>query len=150
MKNKILFATLFVLSYFLAPAQWANTNKPDADAVLCMTAIGGNIFVGTATGGLGGLFVSPDGGNTWSSDTNGIGHPPVGSITALGSKIFITTYTSVYVSVNNGVSWTPANNGLPNAQTGFIAVQGSIMYVGLGNNGVYRSNGSKWFKHFPR
>jgi photosystem II stability/assembly factor-like uncharacterized protein len=143
-----LILIFFCFFHISAIAQWTQL-APGAFpfSYTWVEAIAGNeanIFTGTHSNG---VFLSTDGGTTWTALSSGL---PAGTITysfALnGSNIFAGTNNNwgIYLSINNGTTWT--QTGLTGIAINCITVSGSNMLVGTNGYGVYLStdNGTNW------
>ena len=90
---------------------------------------GSTIYAGTYYG----LYVSTDGGATWTNSTkgDGLGSNAVYGIAALGSSIYAATSGGLSVSTNGGSSWTDfaGTDGLVYSIVQGVAVSGSNVYV---------------------
>jgi len=129
-----------------ASVGWTATNVGLTAAGLSVKGFwlnGTSLFIGTN----GGVFVSSDGGATWSAVNSGLPiNTFVYSFAAIGTNLFAATSAGVFFSANDGVSWSSADSGLPkNSAVTSLAVNGQILFAGTGL-GVYRSedNGASW------
>ena len=146
MKHKLLLLTS-VLSIALsigpdAHAQWVKTYTPPYDGVWhfnCFTAIGSDIFAGTEYGARG-VFLSTDGGTSWSEDTAAI--RDVNTFATIGTILFAGG-DGVFLSSDNGATWNTA--GLSNDLVNSLAVIGTNLFAST-EVGVFRStdNGNNW------
>jgi hypothetical protein len=161
MKKFLLLPILLVLSSTLLRAQWQITSNQNGS--YHFTVIGIYLFAGTNNG----VYLSTDGGNTWTSVNNGLGGIDSSRtdstskgfirITALGScgtNLFAGTDNpaAIYLSTNYGSSWTAVNNGLStqaNSVRSFAAIGTSMFASTEGdtqNGGVFltTNNGTSW------
>ncbi len=125
-------------------AQWRQVNGPSGN-VWSLLASGGNLFAGTADGG---VFRSTDGGNNWMPVNNGFGNQSIYiySLAVSGTMLFAGTNVGVYRTTDNGANWTQINNGLGSQYVFSFAVNGTTVFAGTYLNGVYRTtdNGANW------
>lgn len=116
------------------------------------TTFGSLIFL---TNGNYGVFKSNDAGLSWSSSNTGLPSSGIGSISAAGSSLLVTTTDGLYISNNSGSSWSQSTSNLPVACWNLYN-SGNAIYCnaadgfGLSNSvltgGLYKSsnNGSSW------
>ncbi|MBK9638818.1 MAG: T9SS type A sorting domain-containing protein [Bacteroidetes bacterium] len=107
-------------------------------------AVDGNkIYV--AAGGAG-IYISLNGGTTWSFATSGLSTVSVRKIALNGLTIYAgTSSKGIYKSVNGGVSWSAANTGISTKNVTAICVHGNDVYAGT-SSGLFKSSngGSTW------
>jgi photosystem II stability/assembly factor-like uncharacterized protein len=147
MKNIIVFFITFIfITAFLhqtSSAQWIQTNGPYGGLVQCLASDGTNIFAGTNAGG---VYLSTNNGQSWSSANSGLPIGGIGSISINGSMIFGAAFDNgVYLSTNNGTSWSAINSGLTRRIIWYLATKDSLMLAGT-DQGIFLSNdnGSNW------
>lgn len=107
---------------------------------------GNNIFVGAGAllGSSGGVFISTDSGNNWTS--TGLTNKNVRCLAISGNNIFAGTKgAGIFLSTDNGTTWNEVNDGLSNLTIAAIAIKGSFIFAGT-SDGVFRStnNGVSW------
>ncbi|HMY74722.1 MAG TPA: YCF48-related protein, partial [Blastocatellia bacterium] len=86
---------------------WAKTAGPEGGVVNSLVAVGANLFAGTFSGG---VFRSPDQGNTWTVANNGLGELSVNAVFATGSALLAGTEAGgIYLSPDQGQNWTATN-----------------------------------------
>ncbi len=119
---------------------WSPTGLPTIFCVRSIMMNGNNLYVGTgdAVGDGDGMFLSSDGGNTWTTINNGLSNTDIHSIIVSGSVIFVGTYQGVFMSTTNGKSWINISLDMVNSSINTLAI--------LGNNLFAATNGSSvWF-----
>jgi hypothetical protein len=121
---------------------WGPAIQPMGDACISKIAVDPANDLEWYVGGLNGLYMTKDGGQTWT-------HPLGGMARALllvpgnPTLVYAGMDTHLYLSRDKGVNWTNIGNySFPVAS---IHVMGSSLFVGLGWNppfqsGVYKSN----------
>ncbi|HMT30418.1 MAG TPA: T9SS type A sorting domain-containing protein, partial [Bacteroidia bacterium] len=120
-----------------------------------MAKKGSDIFIGTN----GGVYFSPDSGNTWVPKNNGIpgGAIKVKCILFVDSNLFAgTEMGGVFFSADYGNSWSPVNNGLSSMNVNALAANGNKLYAALspqnsnpGGFFVSDNNGASWYLGNP-
>ena len=141
----------FAVAYngnLLAPSSanfWVQTNVPFGGYVKALVVnSSGYIFAGTYGAG---VYLSTDGGTSWSPINNGLTDLNIYSLIINSSGyIFAGSDSVVYLSTDNGVSWTTVNNGLPSTAVNCFAINSSGYVFAGTNGGVYFStnNGTNW------
>jgi photosystem II stability/assembly factor-like uncharacterized protein len=103
---------------------------------------------------LNGIFISDDGGLTWSTSNNGLIRLPVWALAQNGSALFTSCSTTSYnyseyfydvqKSQDQGMNWVRSSSGMTNIPVSVFAVGPSFMIAG--GQGVYISydNGLTW------
>ncbi len=120
--------------------------------VWALASIGANLFAGTE----GGVFLSTDGGATWSARSNGMTFSVIQALAVDGVKIYAGTRlgtsatNEVWVSEDNALNWRKLGNGLaadfPAGSANRIyelAVSGGRLFA-AGTSGVLLFDGAKW------
>ncbi len=106
---------------------------------LCMS--GDNLFAATNLG----LYVSGDGGLSWSEVDSGITRY-ISSLASDGRYLLASADDGrVFVSRNSGRSWTEVGSGLSKQKVRCVAVSDTVLFAGT-YAGLYRSsdNGESW------
>src|SRR5688500_16718958 len=111
----VLLAILFCSPQTMN-AQWVQMAKLNGGVVSSFAQIGTYLFAGAdygATGG--GVFLSTDSGNSWTS-TDTISFKKFVGVTSLAvidTNLFAGTHGGggVFLTTNNGALWTQVNNG---------------------------------------
>ena len=84
-------------------AQWVQTNGPFGGCINCFAVSGTSLFAGTS----GGVYLSTNGGGSWSAAGSDLTDQDVTSLAVLGSTFFAgTNGAGVFLSSNSGASWT--------------------------------------------
>jgi hypothetical protein len=125
-------------------AQWVRTSL-DSCSVTCFAISGTNLFAGT----LSGVFLSMDGGSSWTAVNSGLGCEYVWDLAVGKTNLFAATAGlspkscgGVYLSTNNGTNWTLVNGSIRN---GALAVSGTDLFAGfLGDVMLSTDNGTSW------
>lgn len=111
-------------------------------SVQALLPLGTNLLAGTFAGG---VYRSPDGGQSWGPPAAGNGMPAgetVWSLQSFGPMVLAGTSSGIYRSLDGGVSWTLSGDGIPPGVTAFRVFVDSgapnVWYAGTGD-GVYRS-----------
>ncbi|NQT97752.1 MAG: VCBS repeat-containing protein, partial [Candidatus Marinimicrobia bacterium] len=145
--NRNYFATMiFILIPMLVYGQfWQATGSisGNADAYRIVVDSQDRIFAGVM--GVG-VFVSADGGTTWTN--SGVNGPSIMDLAINNSDhVFAVGNNGVYRTTDNGNTWENVSTGLPSAAVNSIAINNSgRIFVGLYGEKIYRSddNGSTW------
>ncbi len=113
---------------------------PDVPAVLV-----------AATGN--GVWVSVDGGDSWRSESDGIGYPQIGSMVMGGEKVYVGTLGGgVYAGTfrtDRSIDWSPTTGPRPfvnNVQVVLDPADPSVIYATAYPGGVFKSTdgGESW------
>ncbi len=96
-----------------------------------MAVSGDTVFAASRSGG---VLMSPDNGNTWSSVNSGLPTDSMLSILSFNTTLYLGTHgEGIYKSLNSGNSWTAINNGIPaNASINNIISDGLKIYASSG------------------
>ncbi len=94
----------------------------------------------------GGVFLSTDNGQTWSTFGNGLPKYPQVYSVAIHNKSIFTGLSSVYGNYSGLVyssnidrdSWTAIGEGLPNSPVHSIYVNDSSIFIGISDAGIWR------------
>ena len=146
MKKITIILTVLITMTITSNAQWTLVNDgiPTVgnNYVDALAISGSNIFAGLRSGG---VYLSTNEGDLWSSVNNGLTNDTVTALAISGSNIFAGTLGGVFLSINNGSSWVAVNNGLTNTDVHSLAISGSSIFVGT-ENGIFLSNnnGGLW------
>ncbi|MBO6584769.1 MAG: T9SS type A sorting domain-containing protein [Gracilimonas sp.] len=139
--RKICFFTViyFVFFSFDAKSQWSKFEGLNDNEVRAIAIQDENIFVGVYSNE--NIFMSEDGGETWTLFNEGITPVPVLDILLKDPDIFISTEGSgVYRMSDSANTWTKVHN------IGYkLLLKDDDVFTGS-NHGVYRSsdNGNSW------
>ncbi len=144
----IVVASLFISADALQ-AQWTQTNGPYGANITCFAVSGTDLYAGTFNDG---IFLSTNGGASWSQVNNGLTNLFVHTIAVSGTHVFAGTNGGLFLSTSNGANWNEVtSNFLTYPQTiNALAVSGSTIWA-AGGYGVFRStdNGSSWVDTQP-
>jgi len=137
----IIFTGTFASSYFSTNngSSWTQTSLNN-QAVICIAALGINIFAGTC---LNGIYLSTNNGTNWTQTT--LNNKCVYSLATLGNNVFAgTLQTGVYFSTNNGLIWS--QTAFNNKSVVSLTTSGNNVFAGTSDSGVYLStnNGTSW------
>lgn len=144
---KILFASfVFIITVYSTTAQWI-TKGPYGGAVTCLAAKGSNVFAGTFYGG---VFLSADGGNTWSVSNNGLYPLNVAALTIADTGVLLGNEYGIFLSTDNGASWAALDSFLPfpGIPCTALAATGSTFFTTFEGLGTWISpdNGLTWIQ----
>jgi photosystem II stability/assembly factor-like uncharacterized protein len=124
MPKKIFLVLFIVLSIFAITnslnAQWVQINNglPSNVGITALATYGTNIFAGTLNNG---VFLSTNGGTSWSPVNNGLANPQVQTLAVAENYIYAgTNGNGVYRSSDLGSNWQSINTGLTNLQITYI------------------------------
>lgn len=155
LKHKFVFILIFITAVSSSSAQWQQLQAIEGGPVYDMAKKGNDIFIGTN----GGVYFSPDSGNTWVPRNNGIPGEAikVKCILFVDSNLYAgTEMGGVFLSSDYGNSWTPVNNGLTSMNVNALASNGNKLYAALSpqnsNQGgffVSDNNGASWYLGNP-
>ena len=124
----------------VARAQWTRVADVPATEVGAVYASGGTLYAGA----LDAVYVSRDGGTTWTrsaplpGDLDG-----VWALAVHAGRLFAGSYGGVLESTNDGATWVRRDAGLTNPgarQITAFAVHEGFLYAGTSGEGVYRLN----------
>jgi uncharacterized protein (TIGR03437 family) len=137
-----------------SPYKWEKlgTTGLTNQRVWALASSGANLFAGTE----GGVFLSTDGGATWSARNNGMTYSVIQALAVDGGKMYAGTRqgtaatNEVWVSEDLAQNWRKLGNGLaadfPAGSVNRIyelAVAGGRLFA-AGTNGVSLFEGAKW------
>lgn len=132
------------LAALTTPRSGANVSDVYAEA----GASGRIIATYSRTGG-GRVYVSDDGGNTWTDRSSGLPALPVNAVAVDDrdrSRLWVAADLGVYQSTNAGVSWTTFSASLPNAFVGDLVFHphARVLRAGTRNRGVWEIPVDGW------
>jgi hypothetical protein len=138
MKTKLICpcTLILMLTLFSSPgySQWVKVSNLQ---VSCFTVSGPNIFAGSE---LGGVFLSPDNGESWNQVITGMTYTNVRGLASNGDNLFAgTSDGGVYYSNNNGISWTAVNAGLGYTDVRVLIANEHYVFAGTDGGGLFRS-----------
>ncbi|RPI17296.1 MAG: T9SS C-terminal target domain-containing protein [Ignavibacteriae bacterium] len=150
-KTFLLFNFSLFLFYVLqvnnCKCQWVQ--KPDGMGTTqygsSFAISGAYLFSGNWKGG--GIFLTTNNGESWTSANNGITFPYISSIAVKETYVFAgTNGEGVFRSTNMGSSWTQFNTGLTNPAVWSLTLSGLNLFAGTHNGGVFltTNNGQYW------
>jgi photosystem II stability/assembly factor-like uncharacterized protein len=92
------------------------------------------------------VFLSTNGGASWSAVGDRLLQSYVLSMTADGSNIFAGTLEGVFLLSEDGFTWKPVNNGLTNVYIRSLAANQGRIFAGTYGGGIFRSEdeGVSW------
>ena len=152
-KDSCLFAGtyfngIFILKTMVKTGWRAITGFFPGSSLPCVKTLatdGTTIYAGTRGKG---IFVSMDGGETWTAQNTGLVDNYVSCIAIHGDTVIAVADKGIYLSMHNGI-WTditPAPK--PSKSAGFysIAANASAIYIGMDSCRIAKSvdNGSTW------
>jgi len=110
----------------------------------------GNLMVAFTQGNIYAVYVSTNGGTTWTNKRNGLPYTAllngqdviskifsVSDIRIIGSNIILATNKGVYMSSDNGDNWIDISVGLESRNVNSIYDDGMYVYVGT-DGGLFR------------
>jgi photosystem II stability/assembly factor-like uncharacterized protein len=103
----------------------------------------GGIYAGTFDGG---VFRSPDGGNTWRPISRALPNDSIRGILFNSRGLFVATGHGIFKTTDKGRQWVPLNNGLTSMAVQVLVESPSgSLYAGT-NAGAFRSDddGKSW------
>ncbi len=137
MPARFASAALALLVASPAAAQWTRVAGVPADEVGAVFAHGGTLYVGA----LDGVYVSRDGGTTWTRTALPDGLDNVWAFAATpDGRVFAGSYGGILESRDSGTTWTRRDAGFTDGApdvSGF-AVHDGRLYVSTLGTGVYR------------
>jgi photosystem II stability/assembly factor-like uncharacterized protein len=122
---------------------YINTFTKASVPVPALALSGTNLFAGT---GGDGVFLSTNGGVSWTAVNNGLTNHKISCIAVNGTNLLAGTSGGVFRSTNSGTSWTAVNTGLTSTEVHSLAVNGTNLFAGTWNGGIFLStnNGTSW------
>lgn len=145
----ILFITI---SVFFAQAQsWTALNGPTGGNIRKIT-MDANNNVYALVGDGGDVYKSSNGGATWSMITGSLGY--LNGVEAIGSDLYVNTWSEVFKSTNGGSSWTKVsiNTDLNHLDRSMYFVNGINGLLIIGTQGAWLSidSGINWKKIYDK
>jgi hypothetical protein len=143
----LLWIALIAFAVQISNAQWIQTNGPWNGTIESLAASEGNIFAGTFGCG---VFLSTNGGASWTPVNSGLPDVTHGSVRLLaaggGALIAVTSNRGVFASTDNGAAWREANAGLIGKRVEALIEAGGAFYAGTRDSGVLISTnkGESW------
>ncbi len=103
--------------------------------------VGAKLFAGTYSG----VFLSLDGGTTWSAVNTGLTNLRIYTLLVDGTDLFAATGAGVFMSSNDGTTWTALSQGPTGSVNGLIK-HGNKIIAGSNGDGIYVSSdkGATW------
>jgi ligand-binding sensor domain-containing protein len=123
---------------------WTAANMP-FPRFSSMVQLDSILYAGVNDGTMGGLYLSPDNGDSWTLSSNGLAAPYVSALAVSGTAVFAGTGNGIYRSTNSGASWAVVDSGLASTNVRALAVSGSTLFAGT-DSGIFHStdNGDTW------
>jgi hypothetical protein len=102
---------------------------------------GNKILAGTSGGG---IFISSDGGLSWSPSNSGLSVQFVNLLAVNGNDV-VAAGSDLFLSTNNGTNWTTTSGGSAITNISSLCTSGRIVFAGT-SGGMFLSydNGSNW------
>ena len=125
---------------------WTSINNFAQTSITGLAASGTNIFAGFAGDG---VFLSTNGGVSWTAVNNGIWSRFISCITVGGTNLFAGTNGNVSRSTNNGTNWMQSSksySGLTSDIVLSLAILDTNLFAGSQDNGIFLStnSGTNW------
>jgi hypothetical protein len=107
------------------------------------------IWVTANTGGTGKVYVSSNGGSSWTDRTAGLPNIPFNAIevdSRNANRVWLGTDSGVYQSLDLGATWTNFSNGLPNVLIGDLLFHPDawVLRAGTRNRGAWQIPVDGW------
>jgi hypothetical protein len=107
------------------------------------------IWVTANANGTGKVYVSSNGGSSWTDRTAGLPNIPFNAIevdSRNANRVWLGTDSGVYQSLDLGVTWTNFSNGLPNVLIGDLLFHPDawVLRAGTRNRGVWQIPVDGW------
>jgi hypothetical protein len=149
MKSIVYLVSLCMIAGSMAKAQtqtpqWQQTNGPLGGPIRSIVADNGVLYAGSDGGG---VFVSLDNGDHWTSRNAGLGSLFVDVLAASGSTVLAGTFGGgIYKSTNSGTVWSSANQGITDSYISAIMINGTEYFAGSTYGKIYHStnSGASW------
>jgi len=114
---------------------WTGAGLP-AEAIFALEVLPGGLYAGTFGGQ---VWVSSDGGSSWSERGTGIPFVCVQDLALVGGTLYAATLGQGVFQLPAGETvWAQMNAGLPETRTWSMGVHAGQLYVGLQSNGIWR------------
>jgi hypothetical protein len=142
--KRLFLLSFLVLTTFTSQAHFT-TKGPYGGSVTCLYASDTIIYVGTASGGV--FRTTSAAATSWRyANYDGLTHPSINSITAIGNYVMAGTNGGVFKSNNAGNAWTASNTGLTNTTVLSLITAGDHVIAGTNGGGIFLSHdsGSTW------
>ncbi|MEA3462085.1 MAG: T9SS type A sorting domain-containing protein [Bacteroidota bacterium] len=116
--------------------------NPERD-VNTLQVLGQDLYAGTH----GGVFLTEDGGDNWTSPDPGLGSI-VNCFHINGTDIYAGAFDGVHLSTNSGDNWTTINSGLTGTLINVVLRVDTTLFAGTQYNDLFRldDNGANWIK----
>jgi photosystem II stability/assembly factor-like uncharacterized protein len=118
--------------------RWTETAVPDTGETHLLTALaahGSDVFVGSPAG----LFVSRNGGLSWSKAGDAKTDTLIWSLFVHGTDVFAGTLKGAFISRDLGVTWRDLPPGLPDKSfVESFAVRGENLFASVSGLGVWK------------
>ncbi|NUN09714.1 MAG: T9SS type A sorting domain-containing protein [Ignavibacteriaceae bacterium] len=93
------------------------------------------LFAGTADG----VYLSSNGGTSWSSRNSGLTYRDVNKFAVYGSNLFAATSGGVFRTTNNGTSWESVSTGMPGVPVVTdLLIDGGNIYAATTSGIIYK------------
>jgi len=150
MKKVFFFSFIFVIISKNIIAQWQQTTGTAGLSVISIASKDSLSFSGTWGSG---IWISNDGGFTWTNSNTGLTNPYVYPIAFADTSIYAGTIGGgIYVSDDSGNSWSPCDN-LTDSLIYSFAIKNNQIFAGLngGQGGVFQeqSGSCVWNNNIP-
>ena len=123
---------------------WAFVQLPEpAPMIASLACCGGMLVAGTMQDG---VFISTDGGETWTARNAGLLDHDVRAVAAASDALHAATSTGLFASANGGLRWHPIGN-LPDMAplAALRALPSGALIAAVEGLGLWRSaDGSAW------
>jgi hypothetical protein len=125
-------------------AIWTPANLGLTNTAVWSLALAETTLIAGTYGG--GVFLSSDGGVSWSGPGDDLADSHVLSLAVDAPNVFAGTLEGVFRSTDAGCTWIPVNNGMTNLFVRTLAVHRGRIFAGTYGGGVFIStnSGVKW------
>jgi len=142
-KKTFIFLLILIISANVLYSQWSSIDGPKGQYVSLssITVSGAYMF---ATSQLNGIYLSQDGGTSWTATNTGLTELSVRYLKIDSPNIYAVTGQNAYISTNNGTSWNNTNWGFDYPK---LTIVNQDIYV-VSNGKIFHStnNGNNWEK----